>query len=218
MRGGRLSTAGRARFPRARFAALAWLAVWLPLYLWKYGWHVFLNLCDVAVILTCVGLWTGSARLLSSQALSSLAVDLVWDLDLAFRALGGRHLVGGTEYMWDARWPLWLRLLSAFHLVLPVVLIGALRRSGRKRTRTSPGPIRSWDDRGALLSCTSGSRGRCSSRSSTAARTSCSAVSCPRLHALDHDGRSQLQKLARRMTARGKARTASMTKRQIPGT
>jgi hypothetical protein len=125
--------AGPAAFDRARWIALAWLAVWLTVYLWKYGWHVFLNLCDIAVILTCVGLWTGSALLLSSQALSSLVIDLTWDLDLAARALTGRHLVGGTEYMWDARWPLWLRLLSAFHIVLPPVLIWALRRAGYDR-------------------------------------------------------------------------------------
>jgi hypothetical protein len=123
----------RPVFGRARWIALAWLAVWLPAYLAKYGWHVFLNLCDIAVILTCVGLWTGNALLLSSQALSSLLIDLTWDLDLAVRALTGRHLVGGTEYMWDARWPLWLRLLSAFHIVLPPVQIWALRKVGYDR-------------------------------------------------------------------------------------
>src|SRR5688572_31783910 len=37
-----------------------------------YGPSVFLNLCDIAVILTCVGLWRGNALLLSTQALSSV--------------------------------------------------------------------------------------------------------------------------------------------------
>lgn len=122
-----------AAFPKARWLALAWLAVFLPVYLWKYGWHVFLNLCDIAVILTCLGLWTGNPLLLSSQAVSSLVVDLTWNVDLAARALTGRHLVGGTEYMWDPKWPLWLRALSAFHVVLPPVLIGAVRRTGYDR-------------------------------------------------------------------------------------
>ena len=127
------TTAARPAFPVARWVALAWLAVWLPVYLWKYGGHVFLNLCDIAVILTCVGLWTGHPLLLSSQAVSSLAVDLMWNVDLAARALTGRHLVGGTEYMWDAKWPLWLRALSAFHVALPIVLVWALRRVGYDR-------------------------------------------------------------------------------------
>jgi hypothetical protein len=120
-------------FPRTRWLAVAWLAVWLSAYLWKYGSHVFLNLCDIAVILTCVGLWTGNALLLSSQAVSSLVVDLAWDLDLLARAATGHHLVGGTEYMWDPKWPLWLRLLSAFHVVLPPALMWALRRTGYDR-------------------------------------------------------------------------------------
>jgi hypothetical protein len=124
---------GGVAFPRARWVALAWIAVWLPAYLWKYGWHVFLNLCDIAVILTCIGLWTGNPLLLSSQAVSSLVVDLAWNVDLVARALTGHHLVGGTEYMWDPKWPLWLRALSAFHVLLPPTLVLALRRTGYDR-------------------------------------------------------------------------------------
>ena len=120
-------------FPRLRWAAAAWVAVWLPAYLWKYGWHVFLNLCDIAVIVTAVGLWTGNPLLLSAQALSSLVVDLAWNLDLIARALTGAHLIGGTEYMWDAKWPLWLRALSGFHVLLPPTLLYALRRTGYDR-------------------------------------------------------------------------------------
>ncbi len=124
---------GGVAFPRARWVALAWIAVWLPAYLWKYGWHVFLNLCDIAVILTCIGLWTGNPLLLSSQAVSSLVVDLAWNVDLVARALTGHHLVGGTEYMWDPKWPLWLRALSAFHVLLPPALVLAVRRTGYDR-------------------------------------------------------------------------------------
>jgi hypothetical protein len=122
-----------AAFPVARWIALAWLAVWIPAYWSFYGPLVFLNLCDIAVILTCVGLWLGSARLLSTQAVSSIVVDLAWILDLAWRGATGRHLVGGTEYMWDPTYPAWLRALSLFHIGLPVVLVWALRRVGYDR-------------------------------------------------------------------------------------
>jgi hypothetical protein len=118
----------RPVFPRARWLALAWLAVWLPAYLWHYGPNVFVNLCDISVILTCAGLWLGHPLLVASQAVSSLVIDLTWNLDLIVRALTGRHLVGGTEYMWESRYPLWLRLLSLFHVGLPAVQIFALRR------------------------------------------------------------------------------------------
>lgn len=120
-------------FPRLRWAALAWLAVFSTAYARMYGPAVFLNLCDIAVFLTCVGIWLGSPLLLSSQAVSSLVVDIIWDLDLLWRSLTGRHLVGGTEYLWDTKYPLWLRLLSCFHLVWPPLLIWTLRRLGYDR-------------------------------------------------------------------------------------
>jgi hypothetical protein len=124
---------GPGAFPRARTLALLWLLVWAPAYAWGYGWANFLQLCDLAVILTCLGLWRGSPLLLGMSALSSLVIDVAWDLDLVFRALSGRHLLGGTEYMWDARFPLALRLLSFFHVVWPALLWRALRRVGYDR-------------------------------------------------------------------------------------
>lgn len=111
-----------------RAAALAWLAVFVAVYWFVYGPVNFLHLCDVAVILTCVGIWRGSALLLSSQAVSSLVIDLTWNLDVLWRLLLGRHLLGGTEYMWDARWPLAVRLMSLFHVVWPPLLLWSLRR------------------------------------------------------------------------------------------
>jgi hypothetical protein len=132
---GRLAARARGphAFPRARWGALLWLLVWAPAYARGYGLANFLQLCDLAVILTGLGLWLGSPLLLSMQAVSSLVIDVAWDLDLAFRALTGRHLIGGTEYMWDTRFPLALRLLSLFHVVWPALLWWALRRVGYDR-------------------------------------------------------------------------------------
>jgi hypothetical protein len=124
---------GAATFPILRWGALLWLAVMLPAYWYFYGPANFLLLCDIAIILTTVGLWKGSALLLSMQAVSSLLLDLIWDLDVVARLVTGRHWIGGTEYMWDARWPLWLRLLSLFHVLLPPVLLWGLHRVGYDR-------------------------------------------------------------------------------------
>jgi hypothetical protein len=114
------------------------MLVWAPAYALGYEPENFLALCDVAVVLTCVGLWNGSALLLSSQALSSLLVDFAWTLDVVWRLVTGRHLIGGTEYMWDPQFALWLRLLSLFHVVWPPLLLYAVRRTG-------------YDPRGLLL-------------------------------------------------------------------
>lgn len=120
--------------PRAwRWAALLWLAVWIPTYAATWGWTNFLAFCDVAVFLTCAGLWFGNALLLSSQALAAIPAGLLWAIDVTARLATGHHLFGGTEYMWDGRVPLHVRLLSLFHLLLPVVLVLALRRTGYHR-------------------------------------------------------------------------------------
>jgi hypothetical protein len=116
-----------------RWTALIWLAIWLTIYLKFWGANTFLFLCDIAVILTCLGLFTGNALLLSSQAVSSIVIDTAWLVDIATKLIFNRHLIGGTDYFFDPNHPLWVRLLSCFHVVMPFVLIAALRRTGYDR-------------------------------------------------------------------------------------
>jgi hypothetical protein len=126
-------SAGANAFPVLRWIALSWLVVWLPSYVWAWGWANLLHLCDMAVILGCVGIWWGSSLLISSQAVGSLAAGILWALDVGWRLTTGRFLVGGTDYMWDARYPLWVRLLSCFHIGLPLALLWAMRKVGYDR-------------------------------------------------------------------------------------
>lgn len=122
-------TAAQGKIPNwLRWIALLWLIFWFAAYWRAWGPANFLHLCDVAVILTCIGLWDSNALLLSSQAVSSVVIDVLWSLDVAVRILLGRHFIGGTEYLFDATYPLWVRMLSLFHLVLPVILIWSLSR------------------------------------------------------------------------------------------
>jgi len=109
------------------------MVVWFPAYFRYWGWANLLHLCDVAVILSFIGIWWANPLLLSSQAVSSLAPGLFWILDVGWRLATGRFLIGGTDYMWDARYPLWVRLLSSFHVGLPLVLVWTLRRVGYDR-------------------------------------------------------------------------------------
>src|SRR5262245_51081282 len=92
----------RPLFPVARWLAVLWLAVFVPSYAVTNGPLSFLFLCDISVFLVVWGLWRGSALLISSQAVGCLLVCVLWDVDLVSRLLTGRHLIGGTEYMWDA--------------------------------------------------------------------------------------------------------------------
>jgi hypothetical protein len=120
-------------FTVLRWAALLWLFAWLPIYTWEWGWQNMMHVCDIGVILACLGLWFQNPLLVSSQAVNSLLVGVLWGLDVAWRISSGNHLVGGTEYMWDTRFALWVRLLSTFHLWLPLALLWAIRRIGYDR-------------------------------------------------------------------------------------
>jgi hypothetical protein len=51
-------------------------------------------------------------------------------LDLIGALLFGKHLIGGTEYMFDPAIPIPVRLLGLYHLVVPVLLLWAVRRLG----------------------------------------------------------------------------------------
>jgi hypothetical protein len=128
------TSASRRDFPLwLRWAALAWLAFYIPVYWRFWGLANFLHLCDVAVVLTCIGVMANNALLVSSQAVSSLLIDFLWLLDATWRLFFGVHLIGGTEYFFDERYPLWLRLVSLFHVALVVLLIWAVRRIGYDR-------------------------------------------------------------------------------------
>jgi hypothetical protein len=116
-----------------RWAALVWLVFWFAVYWRDWGPLNFLHLCDIAEILTCIGFIADNALLISSQAVASLLVDAVWTLDAGWTVVFGHHLIGGTEYLFDPSHALWIRLLSLFHLALPVLLLWAVHRLGYDR-------------------------------------------------------------------------------------
>ena len=130
-----------APFPRwTRWAAIGWLAAWFPAYWHTWGAGNFIHLCDIAVVLTCLGFVFGNALVISSQAVSSLIADLAWSLDVFAKVISGHHWIRATDYMFDPRFPLTVRLLSCFHFAMPVVLLLALKYAG-------------YDRRGFALQC-----------------------------------------------------------------
>ncbi|HTR45938.1 MAG TPA: hypothetical protein VMM16_00940 [Verrucomicrobiae bacterium] len=127
-------SAGTTVYPLwMRWVSAAWFALWFPAYWRTWGLANFAHFCDVAVILTCIGMWTNSAALISSQAVGALVVDLVWALDAGWFLILRRPLFGGNEFLLDSRYPAWVRLLTLFHVVMPVLLIWGLYRAGYDR-------------------------------------------------------------------------------------
>ena len=110
-----------------------WFLVWVPVYWVENGPSNFLWLCDVANFVLLAALWLDSRLLFSSQTVSVLLIQLVWMIDVTTRLVAGFHPIGGTEYMFEAWRPLSGRLLSLFHVFVPVLLLYALWRLGHDR-------------------------------------------------------------------------------------
>jgi hypothetical protein len=108
----------------------AWVVVWVPLYWHQYGAQNFLYFCDLGNFLIALGLWWESPLVVSSQATGLLLFQTLYTIDLLSALASGKHIIGGTEYMFDPHVPLFIRLLSLFHVVAPPLLIWAIWRLG----------------------------------------------------------------------------------------
>jgi len=100
----------------------AFMAVLVPVYWYYYGPTNFLYFCDVALLITLVGIWIESPLLISMCAVGILAPQMVWVVDF-LGGLVGLKLLGMTDYMFDGGHSLFLRGLSLFHGWLPFFLV-----------------------------------------------------------------------------------------------
>jgi hypothetical protein len=107
-----------------------WVIVWAPVYWRQYGLQNFLFFCDLGNILIALGLWLESSLIFSWQATGLLLFQTLYTIDLAGALITGRHIIGGTEYMFDPGIPLLVRLLSLFHVMTPPLLLWAIWRLG----------------------------------------------------------------------------------------
>lgn len=120
-------------FPRLRWFAILWLLIYLPSYAAAYGVMNFLFLCNLGVMVTALGLIAGNHLLVSSQAVAAPIIGIAWTLDAGWRLFTGDFLFGGTAYMWEAKYPLFTRLLSTYHIFWPLLLLFCVRRQGYDR-------------------------------------------------------------------------------------
>jgi hypothetical protein len=67
------------------------------------------------------------------MALAIALPELAWNVDFFGRLLTGRKIFGLSGYMFDPQKPLYLRALSLFHMILPVVLVWMVSRLGYDR-------------------------------------------------------------------------------------
>ena len=122
-----------ARIPLAvKLAFTAFMAVLVPVYLYYYGPTNFLYFCDMALILTFIGIWPENALLISMCAVGILVGQAYWVTDLLFNA-AGYSLTGMTDYMFQSNHSLFLRLLSLYHAWMPFLLVYLVWRTGYDR-------------------------------------------------------------------------------------
>ena len=107
-----------------------WVAIRAPLYWQHYGAQNLLYFCDLGNFFIAIALWLESPLLFSWQATGLLLFQSLYTIDLTGAVLTGRHIIGGTEFMFDTQVPLFLRLLSLFHVVTPPMLLWAIQRLG----------------------------------------------------------------------------------------
>src|SRR5579885_535734 len=100
----------------------AWIVVWAPVYWRQYGAQNFLYFCDVGNVLITAGLWAESSLILSWQAVGLLIFQSLFAIDLLGAVVFHHHAFGGTEYMFDPKIPLLVRMLGLYHIAVPPLL------------------------------------------------------------------------------------------------
>lgn len=102
------------------------IAVLVPVYWHHYGPANFLWGSDIALFLVLLSLWSAKPLPNSMMAISVLPFEIAWIVDFA----AGSRLLGMAAYMFEPERPLYLRALSLFHVLLPVMIVFLLRRLG----------------------------------------------------------------------------------------
>src|SRR5579864_5662497 len=103
---GRATMTAARRVPFAvKVAFTVFMAVLIPVYLYYYGPTNFLFICNIALLLTLAAIWPENDLLLSMVGVAILVLQTGWLVDFLVN-LAGVSLTGVTDYMFDARFPL----------------------------------------------------------------------------------------------------------------
>jgi hypothetical protein len=113
-----------------KIAYTLFVCMLVPIYWRQYGPVNFLWFSDIALVGLVPALWLESPLLVSMLALAVVLPELAWNVDYFLRLATGVSLIGLTTYMFDATIPLFIRGLSLFHVLLPLLLIWMLSRLG----------------------------------------------------------------------------------------
>ena len=124
----------------------AFVMVLVPVYWVERGPANFLWASDIALLVTVAALWRESRFLASMMAVGVLLPEFGWNLDFFLRLASGADLVGlnATGYMFDPDYPRLLKVLSLFHVFLPVLLVWLVARLGYDRRALPAQTLLAW--------------------------------------------------------------------------
>jgi len=120
--------------------------VLVPVYWVERGPANFLWASDIALLATVAALWRESRFVSSTMAVGVLLPELGWNLDFFLRLVSGTDLVGlnATGYMFNPDYPRVLKVLSLFHVFLPVLLLWLVARLGYDRRALPAQTLLTW--------------------------------------------------------------------------
>lgn len=106
------------------------LAVLVPVYWWQYGPQNFAWVSDIALLGSTIALWWPNRLLCSVEAVSIFVLEVAWGIDILLRLIVGDRFGVLSKYMFQREIPLWIRLLSLFHVWLPWLLLWQVMQTG----------------------------------------------------------------------------------------
>jgi hypothetical protein len=108
----------------------AFVIITVVIYFKKYGPGNFLWFSDIALITMVPALWMESRLLASMMAIGTLLPEIFWNISFLVRILMGKRMSGLTDYMFESKYPLYLRAISLFHIFLPALIIWTIAEFG----------------------------------------------------------------------------------------
>lgn len=127
-----------------KIAYTALVCLIVPVYWRRYGPKNFLWFSDIALLALVPALWMESSLIASMMAIGVLLPEVTWNLSYLSGLLTGRQIEGLTGYMFDRKYPLYLRSLSLFHVFLPPLLLYLVWRLGYDERAALAQTILAW--------------------------------------------------------------------------
>lgn len=113
-----------------KIAYTLFVALLVPVYWKNWGPANFLWFSDVALFGTLIALWLESSLLASMMGVAVLFPETAWNISYFTRLLTGKNIFSLTDYMFDSSRSLFLRALSLFHVIMPVLIIWLIAELG----------------------------------------------------------------------------------------